>query len=243
MEGTCDALLSLQLSRSRLDGPTHLLPRAERRPARFEAADDPSRRHLWTLQLNARANGFGLTLRSNRRLQGCSSIGPLLLHDSAPCVRPERRARVAGLLSGSAWLPVENRFPRAWQTPPRLPASVIGLNLAGPRRKRHVSGDDLKRRWPHHLALPSEKVRGLMSEPVFCGAGALSATPLTGRPGPRQMRPPRTSSCQPPSWRYGESPARWSFSFFGRSQQAHRIGAAREIEAQLRALKDPKKHR
>jgi hypothetical protein len=111
--GTCDALLSLQLSRSRLDGLTHLLPRAERRPARFEAADDPSRRHLWTLQLNARANGFGVTLRSNRRLQGCSSIGPVLLHDSAPCVRPERRARVAGLLSGSAWLPVENRFPRA----------------------------------------------------------------------------------------------------------------------------------
>jgi hypothetical protein len=39
---------------------------------------------------------------------------------------------------------------------------------------------DLKRKWPHHVAVLAEKVQDpVKREVMFCAAGVLSATPLT----------------------------------------------------------------
>jgi hypothetical protein len=56
-------------------------------------------------------------------------------------------------------------------------------------RKGEITRGDLKRKWPplqiipqfpHHVALPAEKVRDRVNRDViFCAAGVLSATPLT----------------------------------------------------------------
>jgi hypothetical protein len=40
-------------------------------------------------------------------------------------------------------------------------------------RNGEITRNDLKRRWPHHVALLAEKVQ------ICCAAGVLSATPLT----------------------------------------------------------------
>jgi hypothetical protein len=46
--------------------------------------------------------------------------------------------------------------------------------------KREITRADLKRKWPHHVALPAEKVLGLKNSGLVRGiAASLSTAPLT----------------------------------------------------------------
>src|SRR5215475_5375301 len=43
------------------------------------------------------------------------------------------------------------------------------------RRKGEITHADLKRRWPHHVALPAEKIRGLKKNEVVFGGDRASS--------------------------------------------------------------------
>jgi hypothetical protein len=65
------------------------------------------------------------------------------------------------------------------ERPPLYTRSRHEVDTAIPR-KGEISLGDLKRKWPHHVALPAEKMRAPVNrEVIFCAAGLLSATPLT----------------------------------------------------------------
>jgi hypothetical protein len=61
-----------------------------------------------------------------------------------------------------------------------VPATRLTAIRPRPPRKGEIIRDNLKRRWPPHVALPAEKVRDPVNRGViFCAAGVLSASPLT----------------------------------------------------------------
>jgi hypothetical protein len=65
------------------------------------------------------------------------------------------------------------------ERPPLHTRSRHAADTAIPR-KGEINRGDLKRKWPHHVALPAENLRDPVNrEVIFCAAGVLSATPLT----------------------------------------------------------------
>jgi hypothetical protein len=64
-------------------------------------------------------------------------------------------------------------MPAGWHSPRRCGADPSGHETQG---RDHAS--QIKRHWPHHVALPADKVRGVMnSHIVWSFAATLSAAP------------------------------------------------------------------
>jgi hypothetical protein len=62
----------------------------------------------------------------------------------------------------------------------KVPNKQPGDDTEMARRKGEITRSDLKSKWPHHVALPAEKVRDPVNrEAIFCAAGVVSATPFT----------------------------------------------------------------
>jgi hypothetical protein len=66
-----------------------------------------------------------------------------------------------------------------WKGRRYIQSPTTRLMLRYPAKGR-ITRSDLKRKWPHHVALVAEKLRDSVNrEVMFCAAGVLSATPFT----------------------------------------------------------------
>jgi hypothetical protein len=70
-------------------------------------------------------------------------------------------------------------FPhlRSPQLAASRPSAYGGAAATMAKRKGETTRGDLQRKWPHHVALSADKVRG--NSEIMCGVATLSGAPLT----------------------------------------------------------------